>query len=126
VASPHYYIGGVPDDPPPKKSPEIPPGELKQMFQVAAGNETKISGELSNLNIKLIAVYSAMSGLRARSITLPPPLFVIGTLILPVLAYRRRLIRRVRIQAGLCGVCGYDLRATPDRCPECGAVAGKR
>ena len=43
--------------------------------------------------------------------------------ILPALWLIRRARQRCQSRAGLCPQCGYDLRATPDRCPECGRAA---
>lgn len=47
-----------------------------------------------------------------------PPIVWLGCL-----ALRRCWCRRHEMDPNHCRVCGYDLRATPARCPECGTAA---
>lgn len=43
-----------------------------------------------------------------------------------VLVVLRRWRERRRVLMGLCTKCGYELRATPERCPECGTAVASR
>jgi hypothetical protein len=48
-----------------------------------------------------------------------PTLLTVGLAVL----WRRAVLKRRRTTVGVCRSCGYDLRATPDRCPECGTIS---
>jgi len=58
----------------------------------------------------------------ALLITFPYWMAALAAAILPAVWTIRQRRQRRRRSFGLCHVCGYDMRATPERCPECGAV----
>jgi hypothetical protein len=55
-------------------------------------------------------------------VTFPDFVPAVATAVLPALWLVRALRVRRRSRHGLCPTCGYDVRATPERCPECGHV----
>jgi hypothetical protein len=76
--------------------------------------------------VEAMAGLSHSSGRRdyggPQRMAIPHAAMLLPPAVLPLLwAWHRRAERR-RTSAGRCPSCGYDLRATPERCPECGAV----
>jgi hypothetical protein len=60
---------------------------------------------------------------RRRHIVVPLWLPAWALAMPPAVALQRYRVRRRRLREGLCLGCGYDLRASADRCPECGQAA---
>ena len=66
-----------------------------------------------------------MPGLTERLRTVVAPLWA-GVVVFaapPALLLRWRVRARRRARRGLCARCGYDLRESPARCPECGTAS---
>jgi hypothetical protein len=93
----------------------------------AAFGDAKASWALARINHPETTVAGVY--LRLLVAIVPYWLLVLPTVPLPLLWAASRTLnalddRRVR-RLGRCPVCGYDLRASPGRCPECGAVPAR-
>ena len=70
--------------------------------------------------------WTSSSSTVRREVIVPYWFLAVLTGVLPsvwLVRRRRESVRRRRAAAGLCANCGYDLRASGDTCPECGAAA---
>jgi hypothetical protein len=111
-------------------------------WRILAGTESEVGSECFGVNdpsfwskTALIETFQAIpydsgDGLRgresvsSRTIFIPLWLLAAGAAVPPALYWKRRAAERRQRRweaAGLCYCCGYDLRATPGQCPECGA-----
>jgi hypothetical protein len=93
-------------------------------FNLPSGNAAPGAGSLANYHYQAgespgTYMTSVVGSFRVRLAWI-----VLVTGILPAvwLKKNRRRAARRRAARGLCPACGYDLRATPSRCPECGAT----
>ena len=98
---------------PPSKWPRYE--TIKQMrIERELLTEKPVDGKMTALSQK------SEEWLMGWRIWIPYWLLVIIFMLLPIYAGYRRMRYGKRTATNCCPSCGYDLRASPERCPECG------
>jgi hypothetical protein len=94
---------------------KVAPSRWPQTAEVFSGGEFPLFDPLPGATVPVRYV---KFGERTRLLFVPYwiPIAAVAVVFVLTLAVRRRP------PAGHCQRCGYDLRASPDRCPECGTA----
>jgi hypothetical protein len=109
--------------------PGIAPGDARLYGRLGRRVSVAAAGfEFNNDGCVVVDLASGAAPQTFAGFDVAVPLWTIFLLALAVPAARLaayvRRARRAR-QPGLCTCCGYDLRATPERCPECGTIPAR-
>jgi hypothetical protein len=105
--------------------PLLPPFPMT----ISAENHMEATGvRFHRLNLSCVAPGFA-GQYREREIRIEWWVVVAVSFVLPLVWQTRRLVirereisRRRKLEKSICITCGYDMRATPERCPECGGL----
>jgi hypothetical protein len=82
--------------------------------------DMRLSDIRSPVGVPTISSYHPLDGHAVR-VVLPYWFITLATSITPAFWLWRWRKRRSLKRVGACKTCGYDLRASPTRCPECGS-----
>jgi hypothetical protein len=83
-----------------------------------------IAAELTRVSFLGVRWISHGGGSYAPFIAISIPCaYVLAVTLVPLWWYRRWRRRQLRSARNRCVSCGYDLRVSPERCPECGTIA---
>jgi hypothetical protein len=96
----------------------LPPGPFRAPPTTLPAAHADVRG------IETYTVPTVSSGRETYHVVFIPAIYlVLLAAIFPGLWLALCVRNRRRPRAGCCRACGYDLRASPERCPECGTAA---
>jgi hypothetical protein len=77
----------------------------------------------ATVGLRFGSVFKSLGQLRPPIMLWVVTAVMIAGGLLTILAAWKDYHQARRTEKGLCPTCGYDLRASPERCPECGMIA---